>query len=72
MCQLVCDQKQYHYDGLVQERRNPSALLMECRFYCINPSIIYFIFFYEATHNDVEPFVWKSEWSNAIPWTTKR
>ena len=27
------------YDGLVQERRNSSALAMELRLSCINPSI---------------------------------
>ena len=29
----------YTYDGLVQERRNSSALAMELRFSCTNPSI---------------------------------
>ena len=28
----------YHIDGLVQERRNSSALAMELRLSCINPS----------------------------------
>ena len=28
-------------DGLVQERRNSSALAMELRLSCINPSILY-------------------------------
>ena len=30
-------------DGLVQERRNPSALAMEFGLSCINPSFIQFI-----------------------------
>ena len=28
-----------HFDGWVQERRNPSALAIELHLYCINPSI---------------------------------
>ena len=32
----------YHFDGLVQERRNSSALAIELRFSCTNPSI-YFV-----------------------------
>ena len=30
-----------HIDGLVQERRNSSALAMELRLSCTNPSISY-------------------------------
>ena len=29
-----------HIDGLMQERRNSSALAMELRLSCINPSIL--------------------------------
>ena len=31
----------YHFNGLVQERRKSSALAMELRLSCINPSIQY-------------------------------
>ena len=30
---------EYYFDGLVQEKRNPSALAMELRLSCTNPSI---------------------------------
>ena len=30
-----------HFDGLVQERRNSSALAMELRLSCTNPAIYY-------------------------------
>ena len=33
---LACDS--VHFDGLVQDTRNPSALAMELRLSCINPS----------------------------------
>ena len=32
-----CKARKSHIDGLVQERRNPSALAMELRLSCINP-----------------------------------
>ena len=35
----ISDKDQYHIDGLVQERRNSSALAMELRLSCTNPSI---------------------------------
>ena len=35
--------QQYHSDGLVQERRNSSALAMELRLSCTNPSIQLFL-----------------------------
>ena len=31
----------HHFDGLVQERCNSSALAMELRFFCTNPSILF-------------------------------
>ena len=36
MCLLLRD---YGFDGLVQERRNSSALAMELRLSCTNPSV---------------------------------
>ena len=35
---------QLHVDGLVQERRNSSALAMELRLSCLDPSMYIFIF----------------------------
>ena len=33
---------QIHFDGLMQKRRNSSALAMELRLFCIKPSIFVF------------------------------
>ena len=30
----------YHFDGLLQKRRNSSVLAMELRLFCINPRFI--------------------------------
>ena len=45
ICIRVLD---HHFDGLVQERRNSSALAMELRLSCSNPSI--------CSSNDFLPF----------------
>ena len=37
-----------HIDGLVQERRNSSALAMELRLSCINPSIFWLGFWHKS------------------------
>ena len=36
---MLLDSSYLHIDGLVQERRNSSALAMELRLSCTNPSI---------------------------------
>ena len=39
-CQAICSHRNdYNFDGLVQERHNSSALAMELRLSCTNPSI---------------------------------
>ena len=55
-------------DGLVQERRNSSALAMELRLSCTNPSI-YNIHLYQATvqrHNAGAMAIVLSLWSHGI------
>ena len=39
MNEVMIAWKQHHIDGLVQERRNSSALAMELRLSCTNPSV---------------------------------
>ena len=40
----TAENKLYHIDGLVQERFNSSALVMELRLSCTNPSILLTIY----------------------------
>ena len=42
--------QQQHFDGLVQERRNSSALAMELHLSCTNPSTLY-VFTNIETHD---------------------
>ena len=44
-----------HVDGLVQERRNSSALAMELRLSCTSPSIWYLELHYISFNNHINP-----------------
>ena len=41
----IHQQPHHHFDGLVQERRNSSALALELRLSCTNPLILYSLHF---------------------------
>ena len=48
------DDLRSHFNGLVQERRNSSAIALELHLSCINPSIVslkYYLFVYSLLTN---------------------
>ena len=66
---IVGDFGYHDIDGLVQERRNSSALAMELRLSCTNP-VICDITVIELTHwgRDKMAFIFQTIFSNAFPW----